>query len=179
MQAITAPSRSLIAHRRNARARARQHGDRSDKALGAFQPILQIWRTDADSRCWDLNLEPSDRKYGSLWGADPYASNFGSVGFARLCTPESWLSTWSELTSNATLEKAAPSIEQPVPIVGYTGDPAVYRSDIDRLMGWIPAADKSVALFVGDHHGAALAPGEPAGREAAGQNLVSWLRSRY
>ena len=140
---------------------------------------MQIWRTDADLRCWDPSLEPSDRKYGSLWGANPYASNFGAVGFARLCTPESWLSTWSGLSSNATLERAAPAIEQPALVMGYSGDPAVYRSDLERLMAWIPSSDKELHMRRGDHHGLALQAGEPLGRDEVGTLAASWIAQRF
>jgi hypothetical protein len=179
IERIDTKARELIAHRLASKVRAKQDRRSDARAQGAFQPIIQIWRTDADLRCWDISLEPSDRKYGSLWGADPYASNFGAIGFARLCTPESWLSTWSGLTSNATLERGAPAIEQPVLIVGYTGDPAVYKSDLMRLMEWIRSNDKTMKMFVGDHHGAALGPDEIAGRKPAGETIGDWLRDRY
>jgi hypothetical protein len=179
IERIDTKARELIAHRLASRVRAKQGLGSDARAQGAFQPIIQIWRTDADLRCWDVSLEPSDRKYGSLWGADPYASNFGAIGFARLCTPESWLSTWSGITSNATLERGAPSIEQPVLVIGYTGDPAVYKSDLMRLMEWVRSNDKTMQMFVGDHHGAALRPDEIAGRQPAGETIGNWLRDRY
>ena len=96
-------------------ARKPKHGQRlkaarsrPDAILAAYSPIFQVWRTDADPRCFDLSLEPSDRAYGSLWGANPIVSNYGSVGFGRVCTPESWLSNWSALSSNASMERARP-----------------------------------------------------------------------
>lgn len=57
----------------------------SRRRKGAHTPIMTIRRTNADLRCFDLSLDPSDRKYGSLWGSDPYTSNYGSAGFARSC----------------------------------------------------------------------------------------------
>jgi pimeloyl-ACP methyl ester carboxylesterase len=172
-------ARELIAQRMDARARGKETNARADRARGALQNIMTIWRTDADLRCWDLALEPSDRKYGSLWGRDPYASNYGSVGFARLCTPESWLSTWSGISSNASLEKAAPSIEQPTLIASYTGDVAVYASDLAAIVSAIPATDKTVEAFRGDHHGQPLVKGDPAGRDLAGARIGAWLAERF
>ena len=179
LQRLDAHARALVEERQAARRKGKAGGGAVERMRGAYQPVIQIWRTDADLRSWDLALEPSDRKYGSLWGADPYASNFGAVGFARLCTPESWLSTWSGLTSNATLERAAPYIVQPALVIGYTGDPAVYRSDLERLTGWIPSSDKAMHMFRGDHHGLALKAGEPAGRDAAGALIGGWLAERF
>ncbi len=48
-------------------------------------------------------LDPSDRAYGSLWGTRPDWINYGAVGFGRVVSPEAWLSTWSALSSNATV----------------------------------------------------------------------------
>ncbi len=104
---------SLIAARMAARSRVKAMGESAlpeDRRIAAHTPILNVWRTDGDLRCFDLSLDPSDRKFGSLWGSDPFASNYGAVGFARQCTPESWLSTWSGLSSNATLAKTAAAL---------------------------------------------------------------------
>ena len=179
VERLDALAKAMIAERMAARERAKTGGGHADKVAGSLQRIITIWRTDADLRCWDLSIEPSDRKYGSLWGADPYTSNYGSVGFARLCTPESWLSTWSGLSSNASLERAAPSIEQSTMIASYTGDVAVFASDLAAITAAIPAADKTVEAFRGDHHGQALAKGEPAGRDLAGARIGAWLGARF
>jgi pimeloyl-ACP methyl ester carboxylesterase len=172
-------ARDLIAERMAARERGKASGSKADRLASAFNPIMIVWRTDADLRCWDLSLEPSERRYGSVWGADPYASNFGSVGFARQCTPESWLSTWSGLSSNAALERTAPAIAQPTLIIAYTGDNTVFRSDIEAIARTIPAADKEIDWFKGDHHGQPLARGDSPGRDAAGKRLTQWLRERF
>ncbi len=172
-------ARDLIAERMAARKRAVDNGTQDDRIRGSFQKIMEIWRTDADLRCWDISIDPSDRKYGSLWGNDPYASNYGSVGFARLCTPESWLSTWSGVTSRAALELTAPSIEQPALVISYTGDAAVFPADIDRTMKLISSPDRRLASFRGNHHGLAVASGEKPVREDVGACIGQWLRERY
>lgn len=129
---LDAHARTLIARRQEARRRVKESGANGiavtpeDRRVAAHTPIFNVWRTDADLRCFDLGLDASDRKFGSLWGADPYASNYGAVGFARQCTPESWLSTWSALSSNASLASTAPSIVQPVLVIEYTGDQACF-----------------------------------------------------
>ena len=172
-------AKDLIAERMAARKRGNETGAQQDRIGGSFQKIMEIWRTDADLRCWDLSIEPSDRKYGSLWGNDPFASNYGSVGFARLCTPESWLSTWSGLSSKAALELTAPSIQQPALIVSYTGDTAVFPPDITRTLALIASADKEVAEFRGNHHGLAVVQGEKPVRDAVGAHIGTWLQARY
>ena len=179
VERLDAMARELIAGRMAARKRSGESGSREDRVRGAFQKVMEIWRTDADLRCWDLAIEPSDRKYGSLWGNDPYASNYGSVGFARLCTPESWLSTWSGISSKAALELTAPSIQQPALVISYTGDAAVFPPDIERTMALIAAGDKQCAQFKGNHHGLAVAEGDKPVRDDVGAHMGRWLRERF
>ncbi|MBL6938233.1 MAG: alpha/beta hydrolase [Alphaproteobacteria bacterium] len=155
------------------RAEARKSG--ADRRRASWSPIMEIWRTDADLRCWDVSLEPSPRAYGSLWGADPFKSNFGSVGFARLCTPESWLSTWSSISSNATMAKCAPAVHQPACLIRYLGDNSVFDSEARRLTALLGSSEKSVFELPGNHHGRAVAPGEPDGRKLAEKVCVDWL----
>ncbi|WP_297839262.1 hypothetical protein [Pseudomonas sp.] len=138
-----------------------------------------MWRTDADLRCWDLSLDPSDRLVGSLWGADPEASNLGSVGFARTVTPESWLSTWSGLSSNASLNKTSHAIEQPLLLIEYTGDNCVFPGDVNKIYADIPSSNKRRFKVRGNHHGQALEDGEEPGQWIAGSHLQQWLNDTF
>ncbi|WP_375398099.1 hypothetical protein [uncultured Sphingomonas sp.] len=176
---LNATARALIADRLSARARGKQSGDRADRIRGAHTNAMTIWRTDADLRCWDLSLDPSDRAVGSIWSRDPYATNFGVVGFARFCTPEAWLSTWSGLTSRANLFETAAAIEQPALLIEYSGDQVVFPADVERIFAAIPAADRTRHRFRGDHHGQPLAAGEEPGRSLAGQAIRDWLEERF
>jgi hypothetical protein len=170
VDALDTVARQRIAER----LAARKSGDRR---RGAFQSVMTIWRTDADLRCWDLQLDPSDRNFGSLWGSDPFSSNYGAIGFARLCTPESWLSTWSGISSKAALSRTAPAIEQPALMVHYTGDQTLFPSDASAIFAAVGSPDKTIMAFRGDHHGRALTPGEPDGRELAGREIGTWLQA--
>lgn len=178
-------ARMLIARRHAARQRVKEAAASErqpapeDRRLAGHTPIFNVWRTDADLRCFDLTLDASDRKFGSLWGADPYASNFGAVGFARQCTPESWLSTWSSLSSNASLAKTAASITQPALVVEYTGDQACFPADVQRIVNALGSREKEHARIRGDHHGRALGADEEPGRLEAGRVLAQWLRTRF
>lgn len=179
---IDGRARELIARRQAARQRVKASGASAtpeDRCLAGHTPIFNVWRTDADLRCFDLTLDASDRKFGSLWGADPYASNYGAVGFARQCTPESWLSTWSALSSNAALAQTAPAITQPVLVVEYTGDQACFPGDVQRIVDAIASTDKRHVRVRGDHHGRALTAEEEPGRLEAGQLLARWLSERF
>ena len=185
VERIDARAKALIARRQSARQRVKNaaaNGGKAapeDRRLAGHTPIFNVWRTDGDLRCFDLALDASDRKFGSLWGADPYASNYGAVGFARQCTPESWLSTWSALSSNASLAKTAPSITQPALVVEYTGDQACFPGDVQGIVDSIASTAKRHLRVRGDHHGRALAPDEEPGRLEAGRLLAQWLREQF
>lgn len=169
----------LVEEKQAARARAKASHNPRDQRVAGHGAIFTVWRTDADLRCWDTALDPSDRLVGSLWGADPIVSNLGAVGFGRVVTPDSWLSTWSGLTSNATLAKCTGSIEQPALLVEYTGDNCVFPSDADAIYDGIRSSRKQRCRVCGNHHGQALLPGEPSGQSLAGTHLARWLQETY
>jgi len=182
---IDAHAKALIARRQAARQHVKQAAangapaNAEQRRLAGHTPIFNVWRTDADLRCFDLSLDPSDRHFGSLWGRDPYASNYGAVGFARQCTPESWLSTWSALSSRASLAATAASITQPVLIVEYSGDQACFPGDVQAIVAAIASTDKHHVRVRADHHGRALAAGEEPGRLEAGRILARWLQAHF
>lgn len=176
---IDARARELLRRKAEARAKVKAGGaSMADQRIAAHAPIFQVWRTDADLRSWDISLDPSDRRTGSLWGRNPLVSNCGSVGFGRVVTPESWLSTWSGLSSNASLEKTAGAITQPTLLVEYTGDQCTFPADIRMIHEQIGAADKRHVRVRGNHHGLALAPGEEPGQRVAGRAVGQWLREK-
>jgi hypothetical protein len=178
VETIDAYARELLQRKSEARKRLKDAPGRSDAILAAYAPIFEVWRTDADPRCFDLSLDPSDRAYGSLWGPNPIVSNYGSVGFGRVCTPEGWLSNWSGLSSNASMQACAPSITEPTLMIEYTGDNSVFPKDADALYGWIGARDKTRAKIHGNHHGRPIADGAPNGQSIAGETIRNWLAGR-
>jgi hypothetical protein len=176
---LDAIAKNLIAVRMDARRKMKDGGEDHVRRVGVHTPIMTVWRTDADPRCFDLSIDPSDRAYGTLWGKDPRVANYGAVGFARNCTPEAWLSTWSGLSSNAALVKTAPSVQQPTLLVEYTGDVSTFPSVARDIFASIGASQKSHIRVRGDHHGRALAKGEPLGRDIAGRKVHEWLREHF
>lgn len=172
-------AREMVARRRAARKRLKDGGTQSDRIEAAHTPIFTVWRTDADLRCWDLSLDPSDRKLGSLWGANPAISNWGSIGFGRVCTADSWLSTWSGLSSNASMERCAPAIEQPTLYIEYTGDASTFPAETDAMFRWIGTSDKSRVKIAGDHHGRPIHPGAPNPRPLVGQAIGEWADEQF
>lgn len=175
---IDVRARDLIDRRMAAR-----HKAKAGEPVGFYEPgysgIFCVWRTDADPRSFDLSLDPSSRKWGSLWGANPIVSNVGSVGFGRVCTPESWLSTWSGLSSNASFERCGSAIEQPVLMIEYSGDNSVYPGESDAIFSVIGSSEKQRHEVDGNHHGHALQKNEPSGQEIAGSLITEWLAERW
>ena len=175
---IDAFAKEQVARKAETRQRLKTDKSRADAILAAYSPIFQVWRTDADPRCFDLSLDPSERAYGSLWGPNPVASNYGSVGFGRVCTPESWLSNWSALSSNASMLPCATSVRQPTLMIEYTGDNSVFPRDADAIFEAIGSADKVRHRVHGNHHGQAVDPGRPSGQGIAGQHIRDWLQEK-
>ncbi len=176
---LDAHARELVAERRVARQRLENSPTPRDRKVAAHTAIFEIWRTDADLRCWDLSMDPSARTIGSLWGRNPAVSNLGSIGFGRLCTADSWLSTWSGLSSNASMEACAPAIEQPTLMIEYTGDASTFPSDNDQLFAWIGASDKRRLKFAGDHHGRPIRSGDQSARPAVGDAMGQWIGETF
>jgi hypothetical protein len=170
-------AKSLIADRMAARSRNKANPNGGDALRGAMNSIFQVWRTDADLRCFDLTMDPSDRRWGTVWGADPIASNMGAVGFARVCTPESWLSTWSAISSNASFERCGPTLEQPTLMLYYTGDNTVFPSDAAAIYESIGSTIKTRVDIRGNHHGHALKSGDPSAQDVAASRAIEWLNS--
>lgn len=171
-------ARALLKAKQEAKQRIKAgSGTEVDRHVAAHAPIFQVWRTDADLRSWDISLDPSDRKTGSLWGKDPFVSNWGSVGFGRVVTPESWLSTWSGLSSNAALDKTLDALHQPTLLLEYTGDQCTFPADIQAIYQQIPSARKQHLRVRGNHHGMALSRDEEPGQRAAGRHIADWLRN--
>lgn len=172
-------ARAMIAERLSARKLAKTSGSATDRRKGAHTSVMTIWRTDADLRCWDPTIDPSDRKLGSVWGKDPFSTNYGAVGFARFCTPEAWLSTWSGHSSRANLFETAGAVQQPCLLIDYTGDNTVFPADCAAIFEKIASPKKVRQRFRGDHHGRALEKGEEPGRVSAAKAIVGWAEENF
>lgn len=175
---IDSAAKQSIAERMAERRRIKA-GEKADFRRANFSGLFEMWRTDADLRCFDLGLDPSDRRWGTVWGAHPAVSNLGSVGFARICTPESWLSTWSGLSSLASFDRCGGDIKQPTLMIYYTGDNTVFPEDAAQLFATIGSGDKERCDIRGNHHGQSLRLDEPGGQQIAAARAIEWLNQRF
>jgi hypothetical protein len=159
-----------LALARIARKRAaREAGDLRGAMATEF---LLVYRTDADPRAVDLSLDPSQRDYGSLWGRRPDLINYGPVGFARVVSPEAWLSTWSATHSRAEISATGRRMTLPALVLDYAGDNAIYPRDTEHIVGSLGSKQVERRTIAGDHYGF---PTE-GGRDAALEEVVAWLR---
>jgi hypothetical protein len=165
VERIDALARERVARRRAARAAG-------DARAAIATDFLLVYRTDADPRAVDLSLDPSSRDYGSLWGRRPDLLNYGPVGFARVVSPEAWLSTWSGLSSRAEMETTGPRMTLPALVVDYAGDNAIYPSDTEHVVRSLGSKAVERRTLSGDHYGF---PAE-RGRDAALEEIAAWLR---
>ena len=117
--------------------------------------------------------------YGSLFGSRPDLTNYGVIGFGRLTTPETWLSTWSGLSTRADFLRCAPGVRIPALLVELTGDQACFPDDARAMASALGADDVTHVRVRGKHFGAALTTGEPTGASLAGERIGHWLHTRY
>lgn len=176
---IDALARDLIAERGAAKQRFEHTGSVRDRRRGVFNPAIVVYRTDADPRCVDLSLDPSDRPYGSIHGVRPDIINFGITGFGRITTPEAWLSTWSGLSSNAGFVRCAPDVEVPALFVEYTADQATFPSVARGMFEALGSGDRIHERVIGTHFGGSPDPDGAPGGAVAGAHLVRWLADRF
>jgi hypothetical protein len=164
--------REILAEKAELRARGREGDLRARRLALAWSPIT-VHRTDADPRTVDLSLDPSKRDYGSIFGRRPDITNFGAVGFARVTTPDAWLSTWSGISSRAQIRRSAPHISLPTLLVFYTADNSVFPTDIQAIQEALDTDDLTRVDIDADHYG--YAPGTEDRVDEAAELITSWL----
>jgi hypothetical protein len=148
----------------------------------AFQPVMVIYRTMANLHYVDDHLDPSPREYGSLLSDRPDLMNWQVYGFARVVTPEAWLSTWSGLSSNADLIANLTRVTVPTLLVHAGRDREVYRrTDVEPMVAASSAADRTAHQLASARHyfepdfGAAEAPEV----ERLMDLVVPWIQERF
>lgn len=187
VERIDALARAALARREAARSEmgqpdfhARPWTERAARTREAVVcPYIVVYRTEADLRMFDLTLDPSERDAGSLFSYRPDLTNYMEFGFARVCTPRSWLSTWSGISSNADFLRNAPMIEVPSLVVYYEGDNAIFPSESRAAFDAIGAEDKEFYGVPGDHYGFAVGTQQRTGARAALDIIGRWLHDHF
>jgi hypothetical protein len=172
VERIDARARERVAGRQQARARwTSGDGTSADRRASVATEFLTVYRTDADPRYVDLSLDPSTRTYGSLWGVRPDWINYGAVGFGRVVSPEAWLSTWSGLSSRASIEHTGPAMTLPALVVSYSGDHGIFPSDTELIASSLGTTAVDRVEIDADHYGF---PAD-TGRDRAVATIADWI----
>lgn len=187
---LDAAARAMIEEGRSARARTRERGfealpleerQRVERRAD-FTPVMTIHRTMANLHYTDRRLDPSNREYGSLLSDRPDRMNFELLGFARVCTPRAWLSTWSALSTNADLVKTLPGVREPVLVVHPGRDREIYpRSDAQPIFGAVQSEDRTYLEMPDAKHYFEPDPGDSGSPqvELLMDHVIPWIRSRF
>jgi len=148
----------------------------------AFEPVMVVYRTMANLHYADNRLDPSPRGYGSLISPRPDLMNMQRMGFARVVTPDGWLSTWSGLSSNANIAKTGHMVSEPAVVIQAGRDLDVYPGTHSKVVfNALSSTDKDYWDFP-----EALHYFEPeddssdnASLDALMAKLVPWVASRF
>lgn len=147
----------------------------------ASEPVMVVYRTMANPAFVDRAIDPSERDYGSLLSERPDLMNYAALGLARTVTARAWLSTWSGLSSNASLVDNAARIHEPTLVVHAGRDREVLPSDLATIAEAVVAKDKTVVTIDGARHYFEPEPGE---RESPHVDrlmdvVVPWIQERF
>ena len=140
---------------------------------------LHVHRVEANPAVVDLSLNPSTRSYGSLMSTRPDISNYAEPA-TKILTPRAWLSSWSGLSSRASVLDNLSKVNIPTLVLSYTGDNAIHPHNSQSIYEKSPATDKHKVEVEGDHFG--LAPASTPDlncRRAAATVMLDWLRPRF
>lgn len=120
-------------------------GPRSDLAF-------TVYRTMADLRFTDLNVDPSDRNLGCMWGDAEHYNRYTATGHARYSSLRSWLSQWGLTTTNGDALKHLPNVSVPLLVIDYTGDQGAFPAYSRALYDAATVDGKRLEHIIGASH---------------------------
>ncbi len=144
-------ARAMIGERLSARKLAKTSGSAADRRKGAHTSVMTIWRTDADLRCWDPTIDPSDRKSPACYRGHPAVAN-RTPSIGRANTLKTWLSMWSLETSKCQGAEQLAKFDTPALVVQGLADTGVFPSDAHKIFNNIASKDKTLELVPGAHY---------------------------
>jgi hypothetical protein len=141
--------------------------------LGMFDRAFNLYRTWADLRLMDGNIDPSDRPVGVCYAGDPQKANFSPRGIGLTNTLRTWLSMWSLQDSHCRGAAHLKRITQPALVVQSTADTGVFPSDTRAIYDALGSIDKSMEMIPGDHYLV-----EPANaRDDVADLIAGWIQT--
>jgi len=112
--------------------------------------VFVIYRTHADPRCVDLNLDANDRAVGSVWG-DARSVNYAANSMGRMTSLTAFLSQWSS-RSRADGPSNLARTTVPAVLLTYTADQSTFPSTREA---WLRAGGdriRNVDIVGGNHY---------------------------
>ena len=144
------------------------------KTLGMSDRAFGMYRTWADLRLMDGNIDPSARAVGRCYAGDPKTANFSPRGIGLSNTLRTWLSMWSLRDSHCSGAAHLSRINQPSLVIQSNADTGVFPSDAQSIFDAMGSKDKSMEMVEGDHY---LEKPEQA-RDNVADMIVGWLEDR-
>jgi pimeloyl-ACP methyl ester carboxylesterase len=143
------------------------------EGLGIHDRAFGMYRTWADLRLMDGEIDPSDRPVGQCYAGDPKTANYSPRGIGLTNTCRTWLSMWSLRESQCRGAHHLGRITVPSLVIQSTGDTGVFPSDAQGIHDALAADDKTLQFMKGDHYLT-----EPAGaRDEVADRMVGWLNN--
>ena len=144
------------------------------QALGMNDRAFNMYRTWADPRLMDGNLDPSNRQVGLCYAGDPKTANFSPRGIGLMNTLRTWLSMWSLRESHCRGAPHLARISQPALVIQSDADTGVFPSDARAIFDALGADDKHLEMIPGDHY--LTTPGDA--RDKVADMIADWVHSK-
>lgn len=184
---IDAMARQDIARRRRFRALMNEPGF-SDLPLDEQLYItrmatatryLTVARTAANPSYTDLSIDPSARVISTLLGPDPHTANYKIGGFASVMTPEGWLSTWSGLSSRASVLENIKKVTDPLLVVSFDADAGILPHEAKSIFAVAASTDKELVHVEADHYGLSRDEPRDSTIHETVELVTQWLGERF
>jgi len=147
-----------------------EYAEKAGKPEFSDMPFA-IHGTCADPRFVDLDIDPSDRSAGTLWGDTPVANNIPAT-LGHFSSFRSWLSQWSIDDSECNAVRHLPSVSVPVLVVYGTADSAALPHHAQEAYDAAPEGRRKLVALEGATHYFA---GQPEHLEHAADEIAAWL----
>ena len=141
---------------------------------GMFDRAFNMYRTWADLRLMDGNIDPSDRQVGLCYAGDPKRSNFSPRGIGLNNTLRTWLSMWSLKSSPCRGAPHLAKIAVPALVIQSLADTGVFPSDAKGIFNLLGSEDKELHMTEGDHY----LTSPPSARTIHADMIAEWLNSK-
>jgi pimeloyl-ACP methyl ester carboxylesterase len=138
---------------------------------GYFDRAFNLFRTWADPRLLDGDLDPSERPVGQCYAGDPKSANYSPRGIGLTNTCRTWLSMWSLKESQCRGAPHLGRIRIPSLVIQSMADTGVFPSDAHAIHDALAADDKTLEFMAGDHY---LTEPDEARNEVA-DRINGWL----